>query len=77
MERMKAPTPLFFQHIRNAGILLAAVGTAVVTAPVALPAVVIKAGSYLVVAGTVAGAVSQTATDGTITRKRKRYGRSS
>jgi len=61
VNRMKKPTPGFFKKLRNAGLAVAAIGAAIVTAPVALPAVVIKIGGYLAVAGTVAGTVSQTA----------------
>ena len=60
-ERIKAPTPKFFKKLRNIGIGLAAIGTAIIAAPVSLPAIVIKIAGYLAVAGTVAGTVSQTA----------------
>ncbi len=59
VNRLKAPTPRFFKRLRAIGITLAAVGGAIVTAPVILPAAVVTAGGYLVVAGTVIGAVSQ------------------
>ena len=61
VNRMKRPTPRFFKKLRNAGLILAAAGTAIVTAQVTLPALLIKIAGYLVVAGTVASAVSQTA----------------
>jgi hypothetical protein len=60
-ERVQAPTPPFFQKLRNISILLAAVSGAILTTPVALPAIIIKIAGYLAVAGTVAGAVSQAA----------------
>ncbi len=59
LERVASPTPPFFQKIRNIGIVLSAVCTALVSAPVALPAIVVKIAGYLIVAGTVMGAVSQ------------------
>lgn len=59
IKRLKAPTPLFFKKLRNIGITLAAVGGAIVTAPVTLPAAIVTAGGYLAVAGAVIGAVSQ------------------
>lgn len=59
IQRIQAPTPKFFRVMRAIGISLAAVGTALITAPVALPVAVITAGGYLVVAGSVATAVSQ------------------
>ena len=64
IERVKSPTPTFFKKIRNIGLALVAIGTTVATAPVALPAVVIKVAGYLAIAGGVAGSVSQTAVEG-------------
>ena len=56
--RLQSPTPKFFRKIRNAGLILGAIGTALLTAPVALPAVVTAAAGYLVTAGLVASAIS-------------------
>jgi uncharacterized membrane protein HdeD (DUF308 family) len=64
VQRMKAPTPKFFRVLRNIGLALAAVGGALLAAPVALPAAVITAAGYITVAGGVMTAVSQTAVDG-------------
>lgn len=61
VNRMKEPTPRFFIRLRNAGLLMAGISAAVLTAPVMLPAIVIKIAGYLAVAGSVAGTVSQTA----------------
>ena len=58
---MKKQTPRFFRKVRNTGLTLAAIGTAIVAAPVALPAILIKLAGYLAVAGAVTSAVSQTA----------------
>lgn len=54
-------TPPFFKKLRMVGLMVAAAGTAVIAAPVALPAVVVTVGGYLIVGGTVATAVSQAA----------------
>lgn len=54
-------TPPFFKKLRTVGLMVAAAGTAVIAAPVALPAVVVTIGGYLIVGGTVATAVSQAA----------------
>ncbi len=62
IQRAKAPTPKFFKKIRNAGLAVAAIGTTLLSAPVALPPVLLKLAGYLVVAGGVASAVSQVAT---------------
>lgn len=61
VERVKAPTPKWFKIIRNIGITLTAVGGAILTAPVALPASIVAVGGYLILGGTVATAISQTA----------------
>ena len=49
IDRAKAPTPKFFKVLRNIGLIMAGVGTVLLTAPVSLP----------VTAGGVATAVSQ------------------
>ena len=58
---MKKQTPKFFRTVRNVGLTLAAVSAAILGAPVALPAILIKVAGYLAVAGAVTSAVSQTA----------------
>lgn len=58
-ERYQKPTPKFFKTLRNIGLALAAVGGAIIAAPVALPTIVVTVATYLTVAGTVATAVSQ------------------
>jgi ABC-type xylose transport system permease subunit len=62
-ERVLAPTPKFFRTIRFIGLILGSVGSTILMAPVALPAVVTTMAGYLVTAGTVAAAVSQTTVD--------------
>ena len=61
IQRLQEPTPRFFRKIRNAGLLLTAISGAVLTAPVALPALLMTAAGYLAIAGAIAGAVSQAA----------------
>jgi len=63
LDRVTLPTPRFFRKVRTIGAALAAVGGIIATAPVALPAVVISIGGYLVLAGSVAAAVSSVAVD--------------
>lgn len=63
VERVKAPTPKFFKTLRTIGIALAAAGGALLAAPIALPATVISIAGYIVLAGGVMTAVSQTAVD--------------
>ncbi|MBS1566392.1 MAG: hypothetical protein JST39_18560 [Bacteroidetes bacterium] len=61
LTRVTAPTPPFFTRLRNIGLVLSAVATALLGAPVALPAIVAKIAGYIAVAGAVAASVSQTA----------------
>ncbi|MDX2191252.1 MAG: hypothetical protein SFY32_15475 [Bacteroidota bacterium] len=59
IERAQAPTPKFFKTLRTIGLVLAALSTTIVAAPIALPAIIVSAAGYLAVAGGVIGAVSQ------------------
>ena len=59
MQRAQEPTPKFFRKLRNIGLTIAAIGATILTAPVALPAIVVKIGGYLAVAGSVMSGVSQ------------------
>jgi len=59
IERCQSPTPKFFKRLRLIGLSLAAAGGVLVAAPIVLPAAIVAAGGYLIVAGSVATAVSQ------------------
>lgn len=61
VERVKAPTPKWFKIVRAIGITLTAVGGAILTAPVAIPASIVTVAGYLALGGTIATAVAQTA----------------
>lgn len=61
VERAKAPTPRFFKKLRNIGLILGALGGAIVTAPVSLPAIVATVAGYIGLAGGVITSVSQLA----------------
>ncbi len=63
VERIKAPTPKFFKSLRTIGLTLAAVGAAILAAPVAMPVALISIAGYFTLAGGVITAVSQTAVD--------------
>jgi len=65
LQRLTAPTPPFFKKLRNIGLILAAASTAIVSAPLALPAILVKLAGYLAVAATVTSAVSQVAVSDT------------
>jgi len=72
-QRLNAPTPKFFKKVRNVGLVLAAVSGALLTAPVALPAALVKLAGYLAVAGGVATAVSQAVTKEEDPQKRENH----
>ena len=59
VNRLQEDTPPFFRTLRNIGLCLAAAGATIVAAPVALPTIVVTIANYLIVAGSVAGAISQ------------------
>ena len=61
VDRVLEPTPKWFRIVRNLGLALSAVGGVLVAAPVALPATVVAVGGYLLLGGSIIGAVSQTA----------------
>ena len=63
VERAKAPTPKFFKVLRSIGLALLAISGTIVAAPIALPAVVVSAAGYLVIAGGVISAISQITVD--------------
>ena len=59
IKRLKSETPTFFKKLRNIGITLGTIGGVIVAAPVALPAVIITIGGYMIVGGSVIASVSQ------------------
>lgn len=58
-ERVNSPTPKLFEKLRNIGLIMAAVGGTILTAPVSLPALITSIGGYIAVAGGVLSSVSQ------------------
>jgi len=63
VKRVKAPTPKFFKILRTIGISLAVAGGTVLASPIAIPAAVVSIASYVILAGSVITAVSQTAVE--------------
>ncbi len=61
-NRLEAPTPPFFKKLRKWGLVAAASAATLLTAPVALPTVILKIAGYVAVAGAVTSAVSQITT---------------
>jgi hypothetical protein len=66
VERLVAPTPPFFQKVRNVGLILLAASGAVMGLPMAVPVVVMQIAGYLAVIGTVMSGVSQATVDGKV-----------
>jgi len=64
LQRVSSPTPKFFKVLRDIGLALAALGGAVLTAPVSVPAAVTSVAGYVAVAGGVLTAVSQATVKG-------------
>lgn len=62
-ERIVAPCPAFFKKLRNIGLILGGVATAILTGGVSLPAVVISIAGYLATASAVAVVISQCTVD--------------
>ncbi len=58
-QRLGSDTPKFFRVIRNIGVILAAAGGAILAAPIAVPVALTTVAGYLVLGGTIAGAISQ------------------
>jgi hypothetical protein len=58
-ERVNAETPLFFRKLRLVGLVAVTIGTTILAAPVAVPALVTTLAGYIVLGGTVLTAVSQ------------------
>ena len=61
VDRVLATTPSFFRKVRTFGLILGAVGAALLTAPIGLPALVVTIGGYLALAGGIITSVAQTA----------------
>lgn len=69
-ERIQSPTPTFFKKVRNIGLILTALSATILTSPIALPAIVIKAAGYLGVGAAVASTVSQSVTTEKTSKKK-------
>lgn len=62
-SRAMAPTPPFFQMVKKVGLLIAAIGTAVLTAPGMVPEILLEYAGYAITAGTVLVSISQLTVD--------------
>ena len=69
-NRALAPTPPFFQFLKKAGLLIAAIGTAVLTAPGLVPELMLTYAGYAITAGTVLISICQLTVDDGKSEKR-------
>ncbi|MDG1275666.1 MAG: hypothetical protein P8O16_00195 [Algoriphagus sp.] len=58
-NRAMAPTPPFFQLLKRIGLVVAAVGTAVLTAPGTVPVILLTWAGHAITAGTILVTISQ------------------
>lgn len=58
-ERWKAKTPEFWKKVQKVGFIAGAIGGALLTAPISLPATLVTGATYLVVIGTTTATLSQ------------------
>ncbi len=61
VDRVVSPTPKWFKQLRNIGLTVGAVGAVIISAPLSLPTTLVTIAGYMILAGGVMGAVSQTA----------------
>ena len=59
IQRARSQPPPFFRRIRNVGLILTTVATAMVTLPISLPALIVTISGYAAAAGATATAISQ------------------
>lgn len=62
-ERAMAPTPLFFEWIKKIGLLIAAIGLGVLTAPGEIPEVILTYAEHALTAGTILVSICQLTVD--------------
>lgn len=59
IRRARSQPPPFFRKIRNVGLVLTTIATAIATLPIALPVIVVTISGYAAAAGATATAISQ------------------
>lgn len=63
LQRFSEQTPPFFKKLRTVGLVTIAAGTVLVSAPIAIPAMLVTIGGYLIVGGGVMTAMAQAAVE--------------
>ncbi len=62
-NRWNSPTPPIFRNIGQIGIVVASIGAAILSSPVAAPAILTTIAGYLITAGSIATCISQITVD--------------
>ncbi|WP_233553746.1 hypothetical protein [Algoriphagus lacus] len=62
-ERAQAPTPPFFQVLKRLGLMIAAIGLGVLTAPGELPEILMTYAGHALTAGTILVSICQLTVD--------------
>ena len=58
-SRWNGKTPTFWKKVQRIGVVAGAIGGVIIAAPVALPAALVSAAGYLLLAGSVTATLSQ------------------
>jgi len=58
-SRWNGKTPTFWKKVQRLGVIAGAIGGVIIAAPVALPAALVSAAGYLLLAGSVTATLSQ------------------
>jgi len=58
-SRWNGKTPTFWKKVQRLGVVAGAIGGVIIAAPVALPAALVSAAGYLLLAGSVTATLSQ------------------
>ena len=64
-QRWNTKTPTFWKKVQKIGIIAGTIGGIIVASPVALPALLVSASGYLILAGTVTVTLSQLTVEST------------
>jgi len=64
-QRWNTKTPTFWKKVQKIGIIAGTIGGIIIASPVALPALLISASGYLLLAGTVTATLSQLTVEST------------
>lgn len=58
-QRWNTKTPTFWKKMQKIGIIAGTIGGIIIASPIALPALLVSASGYLLLAGTVTATLSQ------------------